>query len=58
MHGINVTHRHRMKLNEKTGKREYAGEYFSCEHYSDCGYYVTFDGKVPILEETKDGNKS
>lgn len=41
IHGCNVIHRVRMRADERTGRSKYAGEYFSCPQYSDCGYYVS-----------------
>jgi hypothetical protein len=57
VHGCNVVHRTRFKTNEDTGRSKYAGEYFACPHYGDCGYYVSpGNGKtgavVAVIEQT------
>lgn len=55
IHKKPVTARVRTKLDAKTGKSKYAGEYFACPQYwSGCGYYVSpgMDGKtiVKVIE--------
>lgn len=40
-HNVHVEHKVRHRTDESTGKREYAGEYYWCPYYTECGYYVS-----------------
>jgi hypothetical protein len=51
MHNTHVETKNRSKLDHDTGRKKYAGTFFSCPHYQECGYYVTFSGRVRVLEE-------
>lgn len=41
IHGCTVIHRTRLKLDERTGREKYAGEYYMCPKYGECKYYVS-----------------
>ena len=48
VHGETVEHRVRTTLS-KEGSKKFAGSYYACPSYSECKYYVTPNGHVPIL---------
>ena len=49
-HGVHVKLAVRTRTDERTGKKKFAGEYYRCPNYSDCGYYVSLETKrVPLV---------
>ena len=35
---------------DKNGNSKFGGVYYACPNYSECGYYVTLDGKCKVLD--------
>jgi hypothetical protein len=51
IHGLEVKHRQRVRSDEDTGRRKYAGDYYGCPAYTECKYYVSGDCKTVALIE-------
>ena len=49
-HGKQVVEKRRMR-EDNQGRRKYAGTYFSCPQYSECGYYVSGTFQVPLTDD-------
>jgi len=52
VHGIEVSHKIRTRLDDH-GKYKYAGDYYGCPSYSECGYYITPSGRVKVIEDSE-----
>ena len=49
VHNLVVSHKVRTK-EDSSGKRKYAGEYYGCPQYKECGYYVSGEGHCPTID--------